>query len=303
MASSASQRDKRTSLHMNFFKDLMDKAFENDVNLSTDKSQGQLEGPNDEDDAFAQNLNAKTEVQKKWLASQQQQQQQQSQMSQQATQSAVSTTTTSFGAPLTIPVLGNTQWNLALYLTGVPDFDPSSSLFGSRVNISTRNEPSSLANDGFAIGTDTLPPQPSVIVTITLQEDGTCLAQPSSFTKGTTVGEWKLSPDGRMVRFSMDVVGYQRTVKTTGSIQNVYWSDREAAESTSQATYSIAPGWVYGEVSVGYGSQPGTLIMGDMGGGVSGILRIEKKQGLLGAGTKIFPCGKFSAEMVMGSDE
>lgn len=293
-------------LYMSFFKDLMGKAFENDANLSRDKSEGQLEGPNDTDFEPI-NDSQKTNVQKKWLESQ-------ANLAKRTSGSEVGSSSlasaTTFGAPLTKDVLSNTQWMLSLYLTGVPDFDPNSSLFGSRVNISTRRD-SSLANDGFAIGTDVLPPEPSVQVQISIESDGTCIAQPSGFTKGDIAGEWKLSPDGRIVRFSLDVIGYKRTVKTTGSIQNIYWSDREEAESTSSATYSIPQGLVYGEANVGYGAKPGVLIMGEItGGGVSatekklgGVLRIERRQGLLGASTQVLPCGKFSAEMLFQSDE
>ena len=296
---------KIAPLHMNFFKDLMDKAFENDANLSRDKSEGQLEGPNDAE-FEPMNDNQKTIVQKKWLESQ-------ANLSKRTSGPEVGasslTSGSSFGAPLTKEILFNTQWMLSLYLTGVPDFDPSSSLFGSRVNISTRRD-SSLANDGFAIGTDVLPSEPSVQVQISFETDGTCVALSSGFTKGDVAGEWKLSPDGRTVRFSLDVVGYKRTVKTTGSIQNIYWSDREDIESTSSATYSIPSGWVYGEASVGYGAKPGVLIMGELTSGVSaiekkrgGTLRIERKQGLLGASAKVLPCGKFSAEMLVQNDE
>ncbi len=115
-------------LHMNFFKDLIGGAFENDPNLSGDKSEGQLEGPNDDDlNIFASNVE-KTDVQKRWLESQ-------SNAAEKAATATSATATKSkfgggFGAPMDRELLPNTKWKLALYLTGVPAFDPSNSLYG-----------------------------------------------------------------------------------------------------------------------------------------------------------------------------
>ena len=121
---------RRTSpLHMNFFKDLIGGAFENDPNLSRDKSEGQLEGPNDDDmNIFASNVE-KTDVQKRWLESQ-------SNAAAATAEKANTATATKskfgggFGAPMDPELLPNTKWKLALYLTGIPSFDPSNSLYG-----------------------------------------------------------------------------------------------------------------------------------------------------------------------------
>eukprot|EP00559_Dactyliosolen_fragilissimus_P009968 CAMPEP_0184859622 /NCGR_PEP_ID=MMETSP0580-20130426/4612_1 /TAXON_ID=1118495 /ORGANISM="Dactyliosolen fragilissimus" /LENGTH=286 /DNA_ID=CAMNT_0027356369 /DNA_START=293 /DNA_END=1153 /DNA_ORIENTATION=+ len=282
---------------MNFFKDLLDGAFANDPNLSADKSENQLEGPNDSLEGFLSP--EKTDVQKKWL------EQQSLQKSASKSKSPITpTSNTGYGAPMNPDLLKNTTWKLSLYLTGAPDFDPSSSLYGSRVNISSRNQ-SQMQKEGFAIGADQLPADPSVEITVNLLEDGSCATDPSSFTSGNKIGEWRLSDDCRLIRLSIDVNGFQRTVTTKGSIQNIYWSDRDSVQSKTSATYSIPPGWVYAEGPVGYGPKPGILIFADNSLnpkssdiGPSGILKMESRTGLLGAGVKILSCGKFSGVMV-----
>jgi len=199
-------------------------------------------------------------------------------------------------------LLPNTKWNLALYLTGVPNFDPSNSLYGSKVNISTRKD-SGLAKDGFAIGADVLPDEPSVTFQITLLEEGKCRVEESAFTADTEM-EWKLSEDGRTIRFSLDCTGYQRTVTTKGTIQNVYWSDRDEAGRKSSATYEIKPGVVYAEARVTFGSKPGLYVMAQDEGSTSsgapgGLLKVEKAQGMFGVSSIMLACGKFSAEMML----
>jgi len=310
-------------LQMNFFKDMIDKAFENDAGLSNDKSLQQYDKPGEEynDDSFSLKAkeSPKTEVQKRWLASQS------SSKIAVAEKTKVTTATSNsvaptLGAPLTPSLLTNTKWNLSLYLTGSPDFDPSSSLFGARVNISTRktsptkiefSKPSSsLAEKGFSIGADILPSSPNLILPIQFLPDGRCLAFQTPFNKGEKEGRWELSEDGKIVRFSVDVLGWKRTVTTKGSIQSVYWSEGGNVERKSQATYSIPAGWVYGEAGVGYGNVPGKFDMaplerssavGDNDGtrGPTGMFRFERKIGILGAASKMLPCGMFSAEMVV----
>ncbi len=285
----------------NFFKDLVGSAFENDPNLSPNKSEQQLEGPNDDNTILLKNKleNEKTDVQKRWLASQ-------AKLSSNASnnQSATSfspslssSSTVKGGAPINPILLSGTKWELSLYLTGIPDFDPNNSLYGSKVNISTRKD-SNMAKDGFAIGC-TLPTEPSTSATIQFLDNGICKVFDGSFTNSFD-GEWKLSNDGKFIRFSMDVKGYQRTVTTTGSIQNVYWTNREDVERKSSATYSIDAGKVYGEATVGYGSKPGIFVMASGGSNADpgGILKVEKKTGMFGINTKMLACGKFSAAMI-----
>lgn len=305
----------------NFFKNLIDSAFENDANLSSDKSEQQLEGPNDDEnfsDIFSTNKsNEKTDVQKRWLESQSKIASSNAPIAPATTTTATTGTasTTSFspsiaslssssrtlkGAPINPDLFTGTKWELALYLVGTPDFDPSNSLYGSKVNISTRKD-SNMAKDGFAIGADQLPSEPSTTCTIQFLENGVChIEDNGSFTKSFD-GEWILSDDKRMVRFSMDVKGYQRTVTTTGTIQNVYWSEKDDVERKSSATYSIGSGLVYAEATIGYGSQPGVFVMAmeDMNNGPGGILKVEKKLGVFGVSSKMFACGKFSSEMIV----
>jgi len=94
-------------------------------------------------------------------------------------------------------------------------------------------------------------------------------------------------------------------VTTKGSIQNVYWSDREDATRKSSATYSIEPGMVYAEARVGYGAKPGVFIMAMNEGSANasnepgGLLKVEKSMGVFGVTTKTLPCGKFSASMIV----
>lgn len=316
---------------MNFFKNLLDNAFENDNNLSNDRSLQQYDKPEDEyEDAMSmqtkrQAQTPKTEVQKRWLESQALIKSSTNSNNDNNEKNSPSIGTTLYptktnapklpGAPLSTSLLANTNWELSLYLTGTPDFDPSSSLFGSRVSISTRQSDDSsspsLASLGFAIGCDVLPDKPSVrLPSVYFLSDGRCVVSSTSFTTGENEGKWTLSEDGKTVRFSMYVEGWKRTVTTKGTIQNVYWSDGDDVERNSKATYSIPGGWVYGEAGVGYGTVPGRLDMApitqrsgvggadDVGrGDPTGILRFEKRMGVLGAASKMVPCGMFSAEM------
>lgn len=288
----------------NFFKDLLDSAFENDPNLSPNKSEQQLEGPNDDNTILSLRNkidNEKTDVQKRWLASQAKLSSNNSNTQSSTTfspsLSSSSSSATVKGAPINPVLLFGTKWELSLYLTGIPDFDPNNSLYGSKVNISTRKD-SNMAKDGFAIGC-TLPPEPSTTATIQFLDNGICKVSDGSFTNSID-GEWKLSDDGKMIRFSMDVKGYQRTVTTTGTIQNVYWTDREDVERKSSATYSIDAGKVYGEASVGYGSKPGIFVLASGGSSADpgGILKVEQKTGMFGINTKMLACGKFCATMI-----
>ena len=126
------------------------------------------------------------------------------------------------------------------------------------------------------------------------------MSSPTSFTTGENEGQWTLSEDGKTVRFSVFVEGWKRTVTTRGTIQNVAWSDEPDVERSSKATYSVPGGWVYGEAGVGYGRVPGELDMAPRGGGgnPTGMLRFERRMGILGAVSKLLPCGMFIAEMI-----
>jgi hypothetical protein len=234
----------------NFFKDLLEGAFENDPNLSsTDRRKGQLEGPN----SVASTRIQPTQVQRAWRERQ-----------------------TATIAPVAAELLENTKWKLELYLAGIPEKDPSNDLYGSRVNISNRNK---------EFGLD-LPQEPTTNAEIEFLPGGVCCCQKSPFTSGAD-GEWKLSEDGTQLRFSLDVVGYSRTVQTKGSIQKVFWSEQPEATRKTASSYNIPPGWVYCDIRIGYGSRPGTI---DPKG--DGVLRVEQRMGLMGAASKLVACGK-----------
>lgn len=277
-------------LQMNFLKDIFRDAFENDKNLSPDRSKQQLESPNDiELDNIVLN-NEKTDVQKRFLSSLQ---------NNTSNPSSPEKKKKFIGAPMNVNLLFNTTWKISLYLTGIPNFDPTNSLYGSRVNISQRKD-STLAQAGLAIGADSLPENPSVELKVTLLPDGIVDVEESSFTIPTT-GQWILSDDGRNVRFSFQVTGFQRTVTTKGTIQNVYWTDRENAERKSSAIYSIPAGTVYAETTIDYGSQPGMYVMGN--NDIQGVLKVEKSTGMFGVTSKLLACGMFSALMIKEDSE
>mmetsp|Transcript_9122 Transcript_9122/g.18389 ORF Transcript_9122/g.18389 Transcript_9122/m.18389 type:complete len:206 (-) Transcript_9122:2257-2874(-) len=143
-------------------------------------------------------------------------------------------------------------------------------------------------------------------------DETTSMEQESKLCSDGARGMWKLSDDGKMIRIGIPIRGYRRTVTTTGTIQKVFWSQGEPATSRTSSTYSIPEGFVYGDIAVGYGEEPGLLVMMDerrrAGAGAAaagsdvvpgGLLRVEKKVGVLGASSKLLPCGKFSGKMVL----
>ena len=304
--SSSSKTSHHTKLN-NFLRNLIDSAFENDPNLSPDKSEQQLEGPNDDNIASYNNNNEnknrfdnqKTDVQKRWLESQAKVNNNDNTSgltSQSLSSFSPSSLSMTKGAPINPDLLAGTKWELSFYLTGIPDFDPSNSLYGSKVNISTRKD-SNMAKDGFAIGC-TLPSEPSTTCIVQFLSDSKCIISDGSFTKSFD-GQWILSDDKKMIRFSLNVKGYQRTVTTTGTIQNVYWSDRDDVKRKSSATYSIEAGLVYAEASIGYGSKPGVYVMAGGNADPTGILKVERRTGVFGVNSKMLSCGKFSATMII----
>lgn len=240
---------------MSFFKDMLSSAFENDASLSKDKTKGQYDGPYDEDSQYT----SPTQVQQRWRES-----------------------ITSSSTNVNEKLLENTKWTLDLFLAGVASKDPSNDLYGSKVNISSRDQTTGL----------NLPGDPSVSVEVELLPDGACKTRESSFTTGKVDGQWKLSNDGTMVRFSMDVVGYSRTVQTKGSITKVYWSREDEKTTETSSTYSIPAGFMYADATIVSGSQPGVVDMKD------GVLRVEQTMGLLGAASKMVACGGFEAKSV-----
>jgi hypothetical protein len=274
----ARRRRLGTVARFSFFKDLLDRAFENDPSISqTDKRKGQLEAPGEagDDDETASRARQLTETQQKWR-----------QLVNQQSPSSV--------GPLSI---AGTVVTMDLYLTGVPNKDPSNDLYGSRVNISSRDRRVNQA----------LPAEPTVpSLQIAFRSDLTCqclLETPFTSAGANSVGEWKLSVraavgngGGRDVRFRIPVLGYTRTVETKGTIQKVYWSDGNDAVRATSTTYTIEPGWLYGEATVS--SDRRGQLQWD-----SGVLKVEKTGGLLGAATTLVPCGAFAVTGVVSDEE
>lgn len=231
---------------------MIGKAFENDGGLSTDKTKGQYDAPGEEftDSTAATEL---TETQKKWRETQ-------------------------LGNDVTPQMVSGSTCQINLFLSGVPERDPSNDLYGSKVNISSRDRDTGLA----------LPETASASLALVFLENGVCRAAQSDFTAGEVDGEWKLSDDGKVLRFSLDTLGYTRTVETKGSIQKIYWTDEDEKSIQTQSSYSIPPGFVYGDIEVTAGKNPGTFEFGE-----SGVLRLEKSSGLFGVSSKLMACGKF----------
>lgn len=313
LISSSRSRATATSISMGFFDELLKDAFSNDENLG-DGVKGSIEGPGDElTENFGLNLQKQpqqTEVQKRWLESQLKQKSQQQKKQAQQDRRQTMLVKTAKGAPLTNQVILNTNWELSLYLTGVPDRDPSNDLFGSKTNVSVRDRQ-------LGLGVS-LPQEPTARVTINMLDGGEVsvlgsfegthsdapVDEESQICYTGIPGQWKLSDDGKTIRIGIPMKGYRRTVTTTGTIQKVFWSEGEASSSKTSSTYSIPEGFIYGDIAVGYGDKPGTLEMVDekvsgMEIVPGGLLRVEKKIGMLGASSKLLPCGKFSGKMLV----
>lgn len=306
-----------TSISMGFFDDLISDAFSNDDSLTKDGVKGSIEGPGDEaSEGFGINILKKepqqTEVQKRWIESQLKQKSQQQQVAvQQNDQGPAILVKAAKGAPLTREVLRNTNWELSLYLTGVPDRDPNNDLYGSKTNVSVRDRQ-------LGVGVS-LPQQPTARVRIQLLDGGEVtilksysgtdddndedIDDASQVCSTDIAGQWKLSDDGKTIRIGIPIRGYRRTVTTKGTIQKVFWSGGEETTTKTSSTYSIPEGFIYGDIGVGYGDKPGVLEMMDEKASATelvpgGLLRVEKKSGLLGAASKLFPCGKFSGRFL-----
>jgi hypothetical protein len=240
----------------NFFKDMFGKAFENDSKLSQDdKLKGMIiEGPGDDDDDLSISRNwspTLTATQEKWRRVQER--------------------------PTTASLQGKVA-EMDFYLTGVPDKDPSSDLYGAKENISSRDRKLGL----------TAPQEPTVnAISVEFLPENKCrCATSTSFTAADSEGEWRVSEDGNQVRFRIQVSGYSRTVQTKGSIQKIYWSDEEEQSTQTSTTYTIPAGWLYGEATLT------TNARGDMQWN-DGILKVEQSIGLLGVASRMIPCGKF----------
>lgn len=232
----------------NFFKKLLEESFANDGQLSRDKSQGQLDLPEDE----ARETGTRTPLtatQEKWR-----------------------------DLNSNIAKVKGETFCMDFYLSGVPNRDPSNDLYGSKVNISSRDRQVGLA----------LPEQPTVSdVAIAFLPSGKCECLSATPFTEKGEGDWILSEDGKQIRFRIQVTGYSRTVETKGTIQSVAWSDQSDQELRSSTVYKVPEGWLYGEAVVSRNAK-GEAKWEEC------VLKIEQTAGLLGAGSKMVPCGKFA---------
>jgi len=258
----------------NFLKDAFNNAFSNDRDLSADIRKGQYDDiftGEEYVDTSANNAAEEglTDVQKKWR------------------QTQLLDNNNNINN-INSDMIAGTSSTLGIYLAGVSERDPSSDLYGSRVNISSRDKETGLS----------LPSTPSVYVQVDFLDDGICKVSESSFTTGNTNGKWKLFDNDKVLRFSIDTLGYTRTVETKGSISKVFWTDEEEKTTQTSTTYFIPPGPVYGDIQIIPGRKIRTFDLGK-----EGVLRLEKSSGLFGAASKMVPCGKFVATRNDNNDE
>jgi hypothetical protein len=90
-----------------------------------------------------------TEVQKRWMDS-----------------SIRGKTTSIVNAPIPSTLLCGTKWSVELYLSGIPDRDPSNNLYGNRINISSRD-------NQLGLGV-ICPEDPSITIQMEFDHDGVC---------------------------------------------------------------------------------------------------------------------------------
>jgi len=94
------------------------------------------------------------------------------------------------------------------YLTGVPTTDPSSDLWGSRVDVSTGSYDRTLK----AI----IPEEPNDTTVVKFNEGGKLFVEDCDFVEGE--GLWKLEYEGGVnrLRFSLNTGGFEKMTKTGG---------------------------------------------------------------------------------------
>jgi hypothetical protein len=253
-----------TALSNSFFKDVLGAAFQNDANLSrNNKRAGMLDEGLEEEKKSGRQL---TSTQQAWR------------------QTMLSTTVSK-------SEIEGIAITLDMFLTGVPSKDPSNDLYGSKTNISLRDR---------VVG-QVLPSEPTVSgVTVSFLDTQKCAVQvlqdgdpdggDNGFCKTEQLGDWKLSDDNRQIRFRLAVSGYKRTVQTKGTIQKIYWSSQDETTTQTSTTYSIPEGWLYFEADLSVSKTPGKPVQWS-----EGVVKVEQPMGLLGAASRMIPCGKFVA--------
>lgn len=249
----------------NIFQNIFGAAFANDESLIKDSVEGAIDQGDDDDTSSS--TPQLTATQQAWRQSQ---------------------------TAASIASLDGYRITLDLYLTGVPNKDPSNDLFAAKTNISSRDR---------AVGQE-LPADPSVSgLVVAFGADSCWVVQDTSgfgvavVNSKADMGEWRLSDDGTQVRFRIPVRGYKRTIATKGTIQKVYWSTEEERSTQTQTVYEIPEGWLYGEAQVKGGVGARSIQWSE------GVLKVEQAVGLLGVGSKMVPCGKFVVtQSTVGAD-
>lgn len=132
---------EKFTLYLGFF-DKIKEAFENDPNdyeaiIGLEESQPKRI--------------QRTEVQKRWMDS---------------SAAVAGGKTKVINAPIPSALLSGTKWSVELYLAGIPDRDPSNNLYGSRINISSRD-------NQLGLGV-TCPEDPSIVVQVEFDRNGVC---------------------------------------------------------------------------------------------------------------------------------
>jgi hypothetical protein len=314
----------------NFLQDIFQSAFANDRELlsKSNKRIGMLdEGIDGDDDAFLliqpqtqKSIPELTPIQQAWR---------QKMMSSSSSLSQMIETTDLIGSTIGID----------LYLSGVPNKDPSNDLYASKTNISLRDRSvgqvlpslptisnvyieflsnnkcsvsttllssSSLSNDDDTPNIDTDSTTTSLDVTTSTNNN-------HNFVNTNMIGDWKLSEDGKQIRFRINVYGYQRTIQTKGTIQKIYWSQETNDSITETSTlYTIPEGWLYFETELlkrpngsiqwmnsisssiaSITNLPTTKTRSSITSSSNGIIKIEQSTGMFGIASKMVPCGKF----------
>mmetsp|Transcript_13667 Transcript_13667/g.27258 ORF Transcript_13667/g.27258 Transcript_13667/m.27258 type:complete len:317 (-) Transcript_13667:65-1015(-) len=258
-----------------FFDDIRDvvsEAFSNDSNLSTDdKVTGSVDAAADGDEYWGAPRAAQQRRRQKFTAP-------------------------AASAPVSADNLEGTEWTIDLFLTGMPARDPSSDLYGSKTNISTRDK---------VLGMD-VPEDATCRFGVTLLGGGVCTVTAGEFTTGAD-GSWQTS--GRYLRLCVDTAGYVRTVATRGTIADATGGmaprgSLGAAGGKTSSTYALPAGEIVLDCTTGYGA-PGEILVPAPDTGKGGlkdkgcVVSTEVRIGLLGASSKMVPVGRFAAQMVV----
>jgi hypothetical protein len=317
-----SKNDKNENENNNFLQDMFQSAFANDRELlsQSNKRIGMLDegvGGDDDDDVFVVLNSISSSSQKGPELTPIQQAWRQKMMPLSPSQQTIQ-----------VSDFIDTSITMDLYLSGVPNKDPSNDLYASKTNISLRDRSVGqvlptvptisslkikfLLENKCAIVTKT--PTPS----LSSDDDTTSIENETSRPTTTTAsddfvntnvrGDWKLSENGKQIRFRIQVFGFQRTIQTRGTIQKIYWSKEQDSITETSTLYSIPEGWLYFETELSKRSNgsvqwtnPTVNPSSAMRKAVAttttstsnGMIKIEQATGFLGIASRMVPCGKF----------